>query len=92
MISLRLTSRANKLLDKLEEVALQVSHLIPLFHCKTCIVRLVSRFCQCFKYAYVVHIFVFCYIIWLVCFYDLLNKGVFRTLSNIQDGAFHENS
>ena len=25
-----------------------------------------------------------CYLIWFVCFYGLLNSGVFRTLSNIQ--------
>ena len=33
-----------------------------------------------------------CYLSWFVCFYDLLNSGVFRTLSNFQDEAFCENS
>ena len=31
-------------------------------------VRLFSKFFQCFKYAYVVHILVFPYLIWFVCF------------------------
>ena len=52
------------------------------------VVRLASRFSQGFKYAYVVHILIFLYVIWFVCFYELLNRGVFRTLSNIQDAAF----
>ena len=56
------------------------------------VVRLVSKFFQCFKYAYVAHILVFLYVIWIVCFYDLLNRNVFRTLTNIQDRAFCENS
>ena len=43
-------------------------------------VRLVSRSFQCFKYAYVVHILVFLYFIWFVCFYDLLGRIVLRTL------------
>ena len=27
-----------------------------------------------------------------VCFYGLLNRGVFRTLTNIKDRAFRDNS
>ena len=56
-------------------------HLIPLV-----------RFFQGLKYAYVVHISVFLDLIWFACFYDLMNRGLFRTLSNIQVGAFWENS
>ena len=52
------------------------------------IIRLVSRFFKCFKYNYAFLILVFLYLIWLVCFYDLLNRGVFRTLTDIQDRAF----
>ena len=33
-----------------------------------------------------------CYLIWFVCFYNLLNSGVFRTLPNFQDGSLCENS
>ena len=52
-------------------------HLIPLV-----------RFFQGLKCAYVVHILVFLDLIRFVCFYDLMNRGLFRTLSNIQVGAF----
>ena len=51
-----------------------------------------SRFFQCFKYIYVACILVCLYLVFCVCFYDLLNRGVFRTFSNIQDGAFCESS
>ena len=56
------------------------------------VVTLASGFFQRFRYDYVVHILVFLYLIWFVCFYDLLNRDVFRTLANIQDRAFRENS
>ena len=52
------------------------------------IIGLVSRFFKCFKYNYTFLILVFLYVILLVCFYDLLNRGVFRTLTDIQDRAF----
>ena len=55
------------------------------------VVRLVSRFFQTFKYAYLVHTLVFLWLICFACFYDLLNRGVFRTLTNIQDRAFRKN-
>ena len=42
------------------------------------------RFFQGLKYAYVVHILVFLDLIRFVCFNDLMNRGLFRTLSNIQ--------
>ena len=41
------------------------------------VVRLVLRFFQYFKYAYVFLILVFLYLVWFVCFYELLNRGVF---------------
>ena len=56
------------------------------------VVRLVYRFFQCFKYAYMVYILVFVSLVWFVCFYELLNRGIFKTMSNIQDGVFCENS
>ena len=56
------------------------------------VVKLVSSFFQCLKYAYVVYFVVFLYIVWFVCFYELRKRCVFRTLPNIQDGAFCENS
>ena len=40
------------------------------------VVRLVTRFFQCFKYAYVVYILVFLDFVWFVCFYELLNRRV----------------
>ena len=55
------------------------------------VVRLVSRFSRCFKYGNAVNILFFFYLFWFVCFYMLLDKGVFRTLSNIKDGAFCDN-
>ena len=54
------------MLDSLEELTLQVSHLI---------VRVASKFFQCFKYIYVVCILVCLYLVWFVCFHDLLNGG-----------------
>ena len=59
------------MLDKLEE---QVSFAGKSFDF---VVRLALTFFQGFKYAYVVHIVVLLYLIWFVCFYDLLNRGVF---------------
>ena len=64
--------------DKLEELALQVSSLIPLqglFH----------SFSSASSYTYVACILVCLYLVWLVCFYDSLNRGQFRTLSDIQE-------
>ena len=65
------------MLDKLEE---QVSFAGKSFDS---VVKFALTFFQGFKYVYVVHIVVLLYLIWFVCFYDLLNRGVFRTLSNI---------
>ena len=50
------------------------------------------RFFQGLKYAYVVHVLFFFGLMRFVCFYDLMNRDLFRTLSNIQVGAFRENS
>ena len=38
------------------------------------IVRLASRLFQGFKYAYIVHILIFLYLIWFECFYDLQRR------------------
>ena len=46
------------------------------------------RFFQGLKQAYVVYILVFLDLILFVSFYDLMIRGLFRTLSNIQVGAF----
>ena len=46
------------------------------------------RFFQGLRYAYVVYILVFLDLILFVSFYDLMIRGLFRTLSNIQVGAF----
>ena len=51
----------------MEELALQVIHLIP-------VVRLVSRFFQRFKYCYVACILDCFYLIWFVCYYNLLTE------------------
>ena len=51
------------------------------------VLRLASRFFQGFKYTYVVYVLGFFTLFGLFVF-DLLNRGVFRTLSNIQDGTF----
>ena len=53
-----------------------------------CHLILLVRFFQDLKYAYVVHILVFLDLIRFVCFYDLMNRGLFRTLSSIQVGGF----
>ena len=53
---------------------------------------LVSRFFESFNYDYVFPILVFLYHIWFVCFYDVLNRGVFRTLTNILDRTLRESS
>ena len=53
-----------------------------------CFKYVVWRFFRCFKYFYVACISVSLYLIWFVCFYDLLNRGVLSTFSNIQDGTF----
>ena len=58
--------------------------------CFDSIVKLASRFFQSFKYVYVVLTLVFLNLIWFVCFYDLLNRSVFRTLSYIRDGNFEK--
>ena len=55
-------------------------------------VKLVSRFSQCLKYAYIVYILFFLYLVWFFCFDELLNRGILRTISKIQDGTFCENS
>ena len=48
------------------------------------------RFFQNLKYAYVVHILVFLELIRFVCFYHLMNRDLFRALSNIQVGVFEK--
>ena len=67
-------------------VKLLTEHLLV----TACLCNLIPlvRFFQCLKYAYVVNILVFLDLIRFVCFYDLMNRGLFRTLSNIQVGAF----
>ena len=67
-------------------VKLLTEHLLV----TACLCNLIPlvRFFQGLKYAYVVHISVFLDLIRFVCFYDLMRKGFFRTLSNIQVGAF----
>ena len=55
-----------------------------------CHLILLVRFFQGLKYAYVVHIVVFLDLIRFVCFYGLMNRGLFRTLSNIHVGAYEK--
>ena len=57
-----------------------------------CHLILLVTFFQGLMYSYVVHILVFLDHIRFVCFYDLMNSGLLRTFSNIQVGAFWENS
>ena len=73
------------MLDKLEELTFQANHLFSL-----------EGLFQGFS-VFQVHLCSLCLglslpRLVLFCFYDLLIRGAFRTLSNIQDGAFCENS